>query len=245
MAKLKTYAGTKTHQVVSPKTWLAARVAFLKKEKKFTRLRDELNRARRRLPWVKVDKEYTFDTPAGPRTLAELFDGQRQLIIYQFMFGPDWPEGCAGCSFWADNFNGLRPHLRARDTNLIAVSRTSLKKIAAFQKRMGWGFPWVSSLKTDYNYDFQASARPEEMQSGRVVYNYQTRKPFADGEFPGISVFYKDGRDIYHTYSTYGRGLDMLNTGYHYLDLTPKGRDEDPAWDNPAQWFRLHDEYKA
>jgi len=245
MAKLHTYAGTKPHKVVSPAVWLKARTAFLKKEKKFSKLRDALSKERRALPWVKVAKDYTFDTTEGKKSLAELFAGKHQLVIYQFMLGPDWDEGCRGCSLEADCFNLLPAHLRARDTTLVAVSRAPLNKILAFKKRMGWDFTWVSSFNTDYNYDYQASATPEEIKAGKMTYNYRTITPFADGELPGVSVFYKDGQDIYHTYATYGRGLDMFMTSNHYLDLTPKGRDENPAWDNPAQWLRLRDEYKS
>jgi predicted dithiol-disulfide oxidoreductase (DUF899 family) len=243
MAKLTTYAGTQEHKVVSPEDWLIARKALLAKEKKFTRLRDLLNQARRDLPWVKVAKSYVFDGPRGKESLADLFDGKRQLIVYHFMFGPDWEEGCDHCSFWADNFNGIIVHLRARDTDMVAISHAPLKKLETFKKRMGWSFKWLSSLNTDFNYDYQASVRPEEMKVGKVFYNYREIAPFAD-ECHGISTFYKDKKgEVYHTYSTYARGLDMLNTAYHYLDLTAKGRDEDWSADFPSDWVRYHDRY--
>ena len=242
MAKLKTITGTHEHKVVSEKDWTIARKALLVKEKKFTRLRDQLSQARRSLPWVKVEKKYVFDGPQGQETLAGLFGGKHQLIVYHFMFGPDWEEGCDHCSFWADNFNGIVVHLRARDTALVAISHAPLKKIEAFRKRMGWSFKWLSSFKSDFNYDYQVSVRSEEMKAGKVYYNYSRIEPFSD-ECPGISVFYKDAKgNVFHTYSTYARGLDMLNGAYHYLDLTAKGRDEPE--EDPSAWVRLHDRYK-
>jgi predicted dithiol-disulfide oxidoreductase (DUF899 family) len=243
MATLRTSTGTKEHKVVSQKDWIAARKALLVKEKEFTRLRDQLNRERRNLPWVKVEKEYIFDGPEGKETLAELFAGKSQLVVYHFMFGPDWKEGCSHCSFWADNFNGIPVHLRARDTTMIAISRAPLEKLEAFKKRMGWSFKWMSSFATDFNYDYQASVRPEELKAGKVYYNYEEIKPFSS-ECHAISAFYKDEHgDVFHTYSTYARGVDMLNTAYHYLDLTAKGRDEEGS-DNPSGWVRHHDKYK-
>ncbi len=235
MAKLKTVSGVKEHKVVEQKEWTAARKAFLAEEKKFTRLRDQLNQKRRNLPWVKVEKKYAFDGPEGRETLADLFGDKRQLIIWHFMFGPDWKEGCSHCSFWADSFNGNIVHLAARDTTMIAISRAPLKKIGPFQKRMGWGFKWVSSFNTDFNHDYQASFSPEDFKRGKAVYNYRTIKPFSD-ELHGVSVFYKDAAgDVYHTYSTHGRGVDRLNNAYQYLDLTAKGRDEDGSSDFPSR----------
>lgn len=241
MAKIKTLQGTKEHKVVSEKEWLAARKKFLVKEKKFTRLRDQLSRERRALPWVKVEKEYVFEGPRGPETLSGLFGGKSQLIIWHFMFGTDWKEGCPGCSFWADSFNGNIPHLAFRDITMIAVSRAPLKKIEPFQKRMGWTFHWVSSQKNAFNFDFHVSSTREEFKRGKGFYNYETVN-YAFDEMPGASVFYKDDKgDVYHTYSTFGRGMDPLNAAYQYIDLTAKGRNE-PA-KNPSSWFRHHDKY--
>jgi predicted dithiol-disulfide oxidoreductase (DUF899 family) len=228
------------HPVVSREEWLAARKRHLLKEKEFTRLRDELSRQRRELPWVRVDKEYVFDAPGGKQTLSELFGGSSQLIVYHFMFGPDWGEGCKSCSFWADNFNGIVIHLKHRDVTLVAVSKAPLGKLEEFGKRMGWGFKWVSSYGNEFNEDFHVTFTPEEMSKGEVHYNFGLQK-FPSEEAPGISVFFKDGTGgIFHTYSCYARGLDMLNGAYHYLDLVPKGRDEQG---NPMAWLRLHDRY--
>ncbi len=231
------------HKVVSRDEWLAARIGLLAKEKEFTRLRDELSRQRRTLPWVKVDKRYVFDAPGGKQTLADLFAGCSQLVVYHFMFSPEWDAGCKHCSFWADNFNGIDVHLRHRDVSFVAISRAPLAKIEAFKKRMGWSFTWVSSFQNDFNYDYQASFRPEDIASGAVFYNYARAKmDMTDRE--GVSVFYKDeGGAIFHTYSTYARGIDMLNTAYHYLDLVPKGRDEDRLEFTQA-WVRYHDRYE-
>jgi predicted dithiol-disulfide oxidoreductase (DUF899 family) len=244
MAKLKTWEGIKEHAVVEPAQWLAARKALLAKEKKFTRLRDQLNQERRNLPWVKVEKDYAFDGPKGKESLAQLFGKKRQLIVWHFMFGPDWDEGCSHCSFWADSFNGNIVHLAARDTTMLAVSRAPLKKINPFKKRMGWDFKWVSSFHTDFNYDFQASFSPADFKRGKAMYNYRQIKPFSD-ELHGVSVFYKDAKGaIYHTYSTYGRGVDMLNNAYQFLDLTAKGRDENWASGHASGWVRHHDKYR-
>jgi predicted dithiol-disulfide oxidoreductase (DUF899 family) len=230
------------HQVVSREAWLVARKEFLAKEKEFTRLRDQLSQQRRELPWVKVEKEYIFDGPNGKETLAELFAGRSQLLIYHFMFGPSWEEGCQHCSFWADNFNGIPVHLNHRDVTMIAVSHAPLSKLAAYQKRMGWTFKWVSSSETDFNYDYHVSFTPEEMEKGEMYYNYEVRKVPRE-ESVGISVFCKDkDGNIFHSYSCYARGVDMLNGAYHYLDLVPKGRDE--AGLSFAQaWVRRHDQY--
>jgi predicted dithiol-disulfide oxidoreductase (DUF899 family) len=231
------------HPVVSRDEWLAARKAFLVKEKEFTRLRDELSRQRRELPWVKVDKAYAFDGPQGQETLADLFGGRSQLVVYHFMFNPEGDSGCPHCSFWADNFNGIDVHLNHRDVSLVAASRAPLAKIEAFRKRMGWSFKWVSSFQSDFNYDYHVSFRPEEIASGAVEYNYVT-SPMTMTDREGVSVFHKDGNGtIFHTYSSYARGIDMLNGAYHFLDLVPKGRDEDGLSFTQA-WVRHHDRYE-
>lgn len=231
------------HAVVSREEWVESRKQHLIKEKAFTKLRDELSAERRALPRVRVDKEYRFHTPAGERTLAQLFDGCSQLVIYHFMLGPDWQEGCKGCSFWADNFNGVDVHLRHRDVTLIAVSSAPLDKIAAFRQRMGWSFDWFSSAGSDFNHDYHVSFTRDEIERGEVVHNYaMTRLPGT--EQPGISVFYKDAAGtVFHTYSCYSRGIDMMNGAYHYLDLVPKGRDEAGLRYN-HEWLRLHDRYE-
>jgi len=242
MAKIKTVNGTKEHKVVSETAWMAARKALLVKEKKFSRLRDQLNRERRNLPWVKVDKEYVFDGPDGNVTLAELFDGKGQLIVYHFMFGPGWKEGCPHCSFWADHYDGAGLHLGQRDTALAVISRAPLKEIEPFKKRMGWKFKWVSSFKSEFNFDYHVSFTPEEIKSGTLFYNYAKIKMDMD-EREGVSAFYRDAKgDVFHTYSSYARGIDMLNTTYHFLDLTAKGRDENP--DSTQDWVKYHDKYK-
>jgi predicted dithiol-disulfide oxidoreductase (DUF899 family) len=235
--------GIEGHPVVSHEKWLSSRTAFLAKEKEFTRLRDELSRQRRELPWEKVGKTYTFDGPSGKETLADLFEGRSQLVVYHFMFTPEWDEGCKHCSFWADNFNGIGVHLNHRDVTLVAVSRAPLAKIEAFRKRMGWSFKWVSSAGSDFNFDYQVSFTPEQRKSGEARYNYSKEDPgFEDRE--GASVFYKDPSGaIFHTYSCYARGIDILNCAYHYLDLVPKGRDEDGLEFTQA-WVRHHDRYE-
>jgi predicted dithiol-disulfide oxidoreductase (DUF899 family) len=233
--------GIKDHPVVSHEEWLSARAAFLAKEKEFTRLRDELNRQRRELPWELVDKEYVFEGAEGKQTLLELFDGRSQLIVYHFMFDPSWDAGCPHCSFWADNFSGIVAHLNQRDVTMIAVSRAPYSKLAAYQKRMGWNFKWVSSSAADFNFDYRVSFTADELEKKEAVYNFKTIRPGMP-EREGASVFYKDpaGR-VFHTYSTYARGIDMLNTAYHYIDLAPKGRDEG---DRNQYWVRRHDEYQ-
>ena len=228
------------HSVVSKQEWLVARKRLLAKEKEFTHLRDELSRERRELPWERVEKAYAFDGAHGRQSLADLFDGRQQLVIYHFMFGPDWEAGCKSCSFWADNFNGITEHLRARDVSFAAVSRAPLEKLRAFAKRMGWSFNWVSSLGTDFNYDYQVSFSEQQVKD-EVEYNYGRRK-FPSTEAPGISVFFREGDAVYHTYSTFGRGLDMMNAAYHFLDLVPKGRDE-AGLSYPQAWVRHHDQY--
>jgi predicted dithiol-disulfide oxidoreductase (DUF899 family) len=234
-------SGIKGHKVVSHAEWLAARTAFLAREKEFTRARDELNRQRRELPWEKVEKSYLFDGPNGEETLADLFGKRSQLVVYHFMFRPGTSEGCKHCSFWADNFNGIGVHLNHRDVTLVAISRAPLATLEAFKKRMGWGFKWVSSGRTDFNYDYQASFTPEQIKSGAAYYNYGKQKVGEDRE--GVSVFFKDESGaIFHTYSCYARGIDMMNTAYHYLDLVPKGRDEAPP-KSPQYWVQYHDRY--
>ena len=234
----------KNHAVVSRTEWLAARAAHLTKEKEFTRLRDQLSQQRRELPWVKVDKEYVFDGPKGQETLAELFGGRSQLIVYHFMFAPDWEAGCPHCSFWADNFNGVIVHLNHRDVAMIAVSRAPLQKLEAFKKRMGWNFKWVSSSATDFNFDYHVSFTPEELAKKEMFYNFAIHDDIESSEREGVSVFYKDAKgSVFHTYSAYARGIDMLNTAYHYLDLVPKGRDETELEFTQA-WVRRHDEYE-
>jgi len=229
------------HKAVSRNQWIEARTALLAKEKEFTRLRDDLSQARRDLPWVRVDKPYVFDGPNGKETLSDLFAGSSQLIVYHFMFGPDWEAGCPSCSFWADNFERIVVHLKQRDVTMLAVSRAPLSKLEAFKKRLGWTFKWVSSGDNDFNYDYHVSFTPEELASGQRYYNYARAKSSL-AELPGISVFYKDASGaIFHTYSCYARGLDMMNAAYHYLDLAPKGRDESGA--HKMAWVRYRDSY--
>jgi predicted dithiol-disulfide oxidoreductase (DUF899 family) len=234
--------GKKSHEVVSHRDWITARKTLLKKEKQFTQLREELAEQRRALPWEKVEKEYVFDGRGGKETLSDLFAGKSQLVVYQFMFAPEWEEGCPHCSFWADHYDGMLPHLKQRDVSFVVVSRAEPKKLDRFKKRMGWQFKWVSSGRTDYNYDFQASFRREDITSGIVFYNYETvDMRMTDRE--GISVFHRDNKGaIFHTYSTYARGIDAVNPTYQFLDLVPKGRDEKP--DPPQKWVRHHDRYK-
>ncbi|MGH9837826.1 MAG: DUF899 domain-containing protein [Blastocatellia bacterium] len=230
------------HKVVSREEWLKARKAHLAKEKEFTRQRDELSRQRRELPWVKVDKEYVFEGPDGKESLAGLFDGRSQLIVYHFMFGPGWEQGCPSCSFLSDHIDGALAHLNARDVTLVVVSRAPLPEIEAFKKRMGWRFKWVSSYASDFNHDYHVSFTKDEMARGKVYYNYAMQE-FGSEEAPGASVFYKDATgDVFHTYSAYGRGGDILIGAYNYLDLTPKGRDEDGLAFTMA-WVRHHDRY--
>lgn len=231
------------HPVVSREEWLSARTSFLTKEKEFTRLRDELSRQRRDLPWVLVDDPYRFDTPEGERTLAGLFDGRSQLAIYHFMFSPEWDEGCPHCSFWADNFDGIDVHLHHRDVTFLAVSRAPLPKIERFKERMGWSFPWVSSFGSDFNFDYHVSFTSEERENATAFYNYVETNPGpADRE--GVSAFIKDDAgSVFHTYSCYARGIDILNGAYNFLDLMPKGRDEDALPDS-QDWVRHHDRYE-
>jgi predicted dithiol-disulfide oxidoreductase (DUF899 family) len=231
-----------THAVVSREEWLQARQAHLAREKELTRLRDRVSAERRALPWVKVDKAYRFEGPDGPATLAELFAGRQQLIVYHFMFGPGWSEGCPSCALLADHIDGAAVHLAQRDVTLVAVSRAPLHQIEAFKRRMGWRFPWVSSHGGDFNYDYQVSFTRDAMARGAVYYNFGSRE-FPSEEAPGISVFYTDEPgNVFHTYSAYARGLDLLVGAYNYLDLAPKGRDEDALAFTMA-WVRHHDRY--
>ena len=230
------------HQVVSQQGWLAARKELLAAEKEFTRQRDAISARRRELPWVKVEKNYTFDGPNGKVSLSEMFRDKSQLIIYHFMLGPGWEQGCPSCSFLGDHFDGSLVHLNARDIAFSAVSRASMPEIAAFKKRMGWKFPWVSSNQNDFNYDYQVSFTKEQMAQGTVDYNYAKQK-FPSEEAPGLSVFYKNAAgEIFHTYSTYGRGLDILLGAYNFMDMAPKGRDEEGLVHGMA-WVRHHDRY--
>ncbi len=230
------------HQIVSKNEWLAARRKLLKKEKEFTVLRDKLTQQQRDLPWVLVDKEYLFDGSNGKQSLSDLFDGKNQLIVYHFMYDPDWDAGCPSCSFWADNFNGIVVHLNQRDVTLIAVSRAPYTKIEKYKKRMGWNFKWVSSHGNDFNFDFHVSFTPEELSEKKVFYNFEMQDNQIP-ELPGVSVFYKDtAEQVFHTYSAYARGIDMLNVAYHYLDLVPKGRDES-GQEFRQFWVHRHDEY--
>ncbi len=233
---------TMDHSVVSHDAWLAARVAFLAKEKEFSRLRDELSRQRRQLPWEKVDKAYVFDGPRGKESLAELFGPRSQLAVYHFMFAPDWDAGCKSCSFWADNFDGIDVHLAHRDVSFVAISHAPLAKLEAFEKRMGWRFKWLSSFQSDFNFDYGVSFAPEALKAEGARYNYTSRNT-SQTELPGASFFYKapDGA-VFHTYSSYGRGIDLVNGAYNWLDLVPKGRDED-ALEFTQSWVRHHDAY--
>jgi predicted dithiol-disulfide oxidoreductase (DUF899 family) len=234
-------------RIVSRDEWLAARKHHLDKEKEFTRLRDQVSAERRNLPWVQVDKPYVFDGPNGKESLADLFDGRSQLIVYHFMLGPGWKEGCPSCSFLVDHIDGALAHLAARDVTFVVVSRAPLTEIRPFQQRMGWRFKWVSSHSSDFNYDFHATT---DEAVAPVEYNYRDKATLEQlghtyhvkGEQPGASVFLRDGDRVYHTYSTYGRGLDLLVGAYNYLDLVPKGRDED-AFGFTMEWVRHHDRY--
>jgi len=231
------------HQVVSREKWVEARKALLDREKELTRQRDEISRQRRELPWVKVEKNYVFDGPKGKEKFADLFDGRSQLIVYHFMLGPGWEEGCPSCSFLMDHVDGTLVHLNARDVTLVAISRAPLPQIEAFKKRMGWRFKWLSSNGNDFNFDYQVSFTKDDIARGNVYYNYDKIPGSPSEELPGISVFYKDASgDIFHTYSSYARGGDLLLGTYNFLDLTPKGRDEDGLAFTMA-WVRHHDRY--
>jgi predicted dithiol-disulfide oxidoreductase (DUF899 family) len=237
------------HKVVSHNEWLAARKKHLAKEKEFTHLRDQLSRERRELPWELVEKDYTFEGESGKLSLPDMFAGRNQLVVYHAMFNPDtagpdtpWTSdaACFVCSWWMDNFNGVTVHLNHRDITMAAVSLAPYPAIAAYKKRMGWSFPWFSSAGNDFNFDYHVSFTPDELNAGEVEYNYRLLQ-WSGTEAPGISVFLKDENKIYHTYSTYERGLDMLNVAYQYMDLVPKGRDE--GNDGVGEWLHRHDEY--
>jgi predicted dithiol-disulfide oxidoreductase (DUF899 family) len=220
--------------------WLAARRKLLAKEKELTHLRDALSVERRSLPWLRVEKQYLFDTPAGRKSLADLFDGRSQLAVYHFMFAPGWDEGCKSCSFWAESFDHIPVHLAHRDVTFLAVSRAPLEKLQAYAGRFGWTFPWVSSAPGDFNYDFNVSFRPEELESHKATYNFEPAR-YLRSDLPGVSVFARDRSGaVFHTYSAYSRGIDALNVAYQYLDLVPKGRDERGE---AMSWLRRRDEY--
>ncbi len=222
------------------KEWTTLRLELLAREKELNRLRDQLAEQRRALPWVRLDKDYRFDGPDGTRSLADLFDGRSQLLVYHFMFGPDWDEGCPSCSFWADSFDGVGVHLAHRDVTFVCISRARYEKLAAYQARMSWRFPWFSSSASDFNFDFGVSFTPEQQEHGGT-YNF-AHQDHPPEEAPGLSAFAVQDGDVFHTYSTNARGLDPINCAYQLLDLAPKGRDEDGLeW--PMAWLRRHDAY--
>jgi predicted dithiol-disulfide oxidoreductase (DUF899 family) len=228
--------------VVSREEWLEARRALLLREKEATHLRDKVNAERTALPWVKVDKDYTFDTPRGPKSLADLFDGRSQLMVYHFMFGPEWEAGCPGCSFLADHLDGTLPHLNHHDVTLVAVARAPLAKIEAYKQRMGWKFPWVSSFGSDFNFDYHVSFTPEDLAKDKVFYNFSPIAPSdANDELPGLSAFYRNEKgEVFHTYSSYARGAEEILGTLMILDHAPKGRNEDSTMD----FVKRHDEYE-
>jgi predicted dithiol-disulfide oxidoreductase (DUF899 family) len=229
-------------EIMSEAEWLVARKDLLTREKEFTRQRDALSAARRQLPMVKVEKQYVFDGPKGKETLSDLFGGRSQLVVYHFMFGPDWQEGCKSCSYLADHFDGANWHLPPRDVSFVAIARAPLSKLQVYKKRMGWRFKWVSSYGNDFNFDYHVSFTAEDEKKNKAYYNY-AESEYINDELPGLSVFYIDDKgDVYHTYSTYARGLDILVGAYNFLDLVPKGRDEDNL-DFTMEWVRRHDEY--
>jgi len=231
------------HKIVSREEWIEARKTHMAREKEFTRAREALSEERRNLPWVKVDKDYVFEGADGKVGLADLFKGRPQLVVQHVMFAPEWDAACKSCSFWADGFERMVPHLAARDTTMIAVSRAPLAKLEAFKKRMGWTFDWVSSGANDFNHDYGVTFTGEQIAAGKPMYNFGTT-PFYGEELPGISVFYRDEPGaVFHTYSTFARGLDMMNAAYHYLDLTPLGRHEE-GLPYPMDWVRLRDQYQ-
>jgi len=233
---------TAGHRVVSRQEWLRERIALLADEKEFTRRRDALASKVRDLPWVKVDKAYTFDAPTGTKSLADIFGDKSQLIVYHFMFDPTWSQGCKSCSFVADHYNPLVIHLAHRDISLVTVSKAPIEKLELFRKRLGWSFPWVSAAHTDFGRDFGVSFTDQELADGKSAYNF-TGKAHSIRELPGLSVFYKDPRgDVYHTYSTFARGLEDFLTAYRYMDIAPKGRDESES-DGGMGWLRHHDRY--
>lgn len=231
------------HEITDKTTWLAQREALLAREKALTRARDELAAARRALPWVRVDKRYVFTGPAGEQTLADLFGPRSQLIVYHFMFGPEAEVGCKSCAFWADNWSAAVPHLQARDVTLLAVSRAPLARLEAFKRRMGWDFTWVSSGGSEFNHDFAVAFDDAAREGGAATYNYAPADARIEPDMPGFSVFYKDSDGaVFHTYSTYARGIELANPTYQLLDLAPRGRDEGDLPYTMA-WVRLHDQY--
>jgi predicted dithiol-disulfide oxidoreductase (DUF899 family) len=231
------------HEVVSREQWLAARRELLAEEKAFNKARDALSERRRALPWTLVDKPYSFESSSGRQTLAELFGPRSQLLVYHFMFGPEWEQGCQSCSFWADNFNGIDIHLAHRDISFVVISRAPLEKLETYRQRMGWTFKWVSSFGSDFNFDYNVSFTPEQIASGEMNYNYGLNR-FPSSEATGASAFAKDeDGTVYHTYSTYSRGVDMLNGAYHWMDIAPKGRDEKGLPYSMA-WLKRHDMYE-
>jgi predicted dithiol-disulfide oxidoreductase (DUF899 family) len=231
-----------SHPVVSPEAWIAARKELLTREKEFAQKSAELARARRELPWRRIDKDYAFQTAEGPRSLAELFAGKSQLIVYHFMFAPEWEEGCPNCSFWADNFNGITDHLAARDVRFTAVSRAPLPKLQGYAQRLGWSFPWASSHQSDFNFDFGVSFRPEDYEAGSPTYNYAPLQR-KHTELSGMSVFFMETcGTVFHTYSCYARGTELMNVAYHLLDVVPRGRDED-GLSYPMAWVKRNDQY--
>lgn len=233
------------HRVVSREDWLVERKALLAQEKELTRQREKLADARRNLPWVRVDKDYQFDGPNGRESLSDLFGDHSQLIVQHFMLAPGWEAGCIGCSFCADHVDGALHHLPQKDVAFVAVARAPIADIEAFKKRMGWGFKWVSSLQSDFNFDFGVSFTPAQVEAGTITYNYATQD-WAMEELHGHSVFYKDeAGDIFHTYSVYARGAEDLIGTYSFLDLVPKGRDEPGEHGNLGHWVKLHDEYSS
>ena len=233
---------TSHHPVVSHDQWLVQRKALLARERELTHLRDQVARERRELPWVRVEKNYVFDTPEGPRRLADLFERRSQLLVQHFMLGPGWKEGCPSCSYMADHTDGMTPHLEHRDVTFIAISRAPLAEIEKFKRRMGWKFKWVSSHGSDFNFDFGVSFTPEEKAKDEVTYNY-AKQPYEWDELPGISVFYRnDAGEVFHTYSTYRRGVEAMMGTYSLLDLVPKGRDEREG--KGMAWVRHHDRYE-
>jgi predicted dithiol-disulfide oxidoreductase (DUF899 family) len=233
------------HEIVTREQWTLARKNFLKKEKEFTRLRDRLSAERRELPWVRIDKTYMFDTPEGKRTLGDLFDGKSQLIIKHFMLAPGQKEGCVGCSFEVDHVEGALMHFQHHDVAFAAVARAPLDEIEAYRTRMGWNFPFVSSYGGDFNYDFNVSFTPEEVANGKAYYNYETTDVGIE-DLSGLSVFYRnDSGEIFHTYSTFGRGGEEVLGAYMFLDMTPKGRNEHGPNHNLTDWVKLHDRYEA
>jgi len=238
--KIAINGGTAEHSVVPHQRWMSERRKLLAKEKKLSRQRDALSELRRKLPWEKMEKQYMFDGPDGRESLADLFGRHSQLLVYHFMFAPEWKEACAHCSFWADHYDAMGVFLAARDTAFVVISRAPMSKIEPFKKRMGWKFKWVSSGRNDFNYDLMVSFSPEQRESGQIFYNYAHQKKEINSDREGASAFYKHKGTVYHTYSTYARGIDLLNSTYNWLDLTAKGRDEG---DMGQYWVKFHDRY--